>query len=89
MKLAFSNLLPQILAAKVSDKAYSGPTLQVSEFSYRLDQYIGLDPSRADGRSVTSQEQDGAWSSQLAHDKSRYTGSKNRFKKLLFGKKKQ
>lgn len=48
---------------------------------------MGLDPGKADARSVASQEQDGAWSSQLAHDKSRYTGSKNRFRKLLFGKK--
>jgi hypothetical protein len=83
MKLAFNGLLSQILAVKVSEAAYSELTLRVSEFSYRLEQCIGLDPGRADTRSVTSQEQDGVWSSQLAHNKSTYTGSKNRFKKLL------
>lgn len=83
MKLAFNGLLSQILAGEVSEEAYIELTLQVSEFSYRLDHCMGLDPEKADTRYSTSQEQDRTWSSQLAHDKRKYMRPMVHIKKLL------
>lgn len=87
MKLAFNGLMSQILGAQVSEEAFIERTLQVSDFGYRLDQCMGLDPEGADNRYAASQERDKMWPSQLAHDKSKRMRTKSHIKKLLSGNK--
>ncbi|KAJ5237518.1 hypothetical protein N7489_007609 [Penicillium chrysogenum] len=84
MKLSFNGLLSRILVAQeVSEEAYVDRTLQVLEFGYRLDQCMGLESDQADIRCAASQEQDRTLPSQLAHDKSKYMGTKKHIKMLL------
>ncbi|KAJ5196226.1 hypothetical protein N7449_006705 [Penicillium cf. viridicatum] len=69
MKLAFNGLMSQVLVARGSEEAYTELTLQMSEFSYRLDQCMGLEPDEADAGYASTQEEDRTWPSQLTHDK--------------------
>ncbi|KAJ5603747.1 hypothetical protein N7537_006703 [Penicillium hordei] len=84
MKLAF---MPQVLVARGSEEAYTELTLQISEFSYRLDQCMGLEPDEADTGYASMQEEHRTWPSQLTHDKNKYKGSKRSFKMMLSRKK--
>ncbi|KAJ6188593.1 hypothetical protein N7519_003501 [Penicillium mononematosum] len=84
MKLAFNGLMSRILVAQeVPEEAYVDLTLQVLEFGYRLDQCMGLESEEADSGYASSQEQDRTRLSQLAHDKSKYMGTKKHIKMLL------
>ncbi|KAJ5478893.1 hypothetical protein N7530_004402 [Penicillium desertorum] len=84
MKLAFNGLMSRILVAQeVPEESYVELTLQVLEFGYRLDQCMGLESEEADTRYAAEQEQDRTWPSQLAHDKSKYMGTKKHIKILL------
>ncbi|KAJ5845446.1 hypothetical protein N7534_009115 [Penicillium rubens] len=84
MKLAFNSLTSRILVAhEVSEGAYVDLILQVLEFGYRLDQCMGLESEEADTRYAASQEQDRTLPSQLAHEKSKYMGTRKHIKMLL------
>ncbi|KAJ5686427.1 hypothetical protein N7536_009046 [Penicillium majusculum] len=87
MKLAFNSLKSRVLVAQGSEEAYTELTLQISEFSYRLDQCLGLEPDEADTGYASTQEEDRTWSSQLTYDKNKYMGSKKSFKTTLSGNK--